>query len=290
MNDLIQQGVNAYKSGDRENARRLFIAAVKQFPDDEHSWGWLYNVCNTDQERIQCLKQVLRINPKNEKAGQLLNRLTANDFPLERPPFYVAIINELKRKKQIGLWLLFVGGAMLVVVIVIAILNNTNHLYGYAWNYPQTIEQGAVQIQVARIAIYSKSSLSDNDQKKYYQNTIFSDAPTICDVYFKITNNSDRVMSVFADQGLLLANDEQVQLFSYALYSSGTISGQILPGATVTGSIQFGLKKVTPDSINRMIITIKAPFDENYESYGGDYVFNLDLSQHKWVDKPAELK
>jgi len=86
MDDLIQQGANAFKSGNRETARKLLITAVKQYPDNERAWGWMYNACNTDQERIQCLKQILRINPKNEKANQLLNQLTGFDFPLDEPP------------------------------------------------------------------------------------------------------------------------------------------------------------------------------------------------------------
>jgi tetratricopeptide (TPR) repeat protein len=85
MDNLIQQGINAYKSGDKENARKLLIAATKQFPNDEQSWGWLYNVCKTDHERIQCLQQVLRINPQNEKASQLLNKITLVNPPTELP-------------------------------------------------------------------------------------------------------------------------------------------------------------------------------------------------------------
>jgi hypothetical protein len=85
MEDLLQQGIAAYKSGQRDEARRIFIAVVKQSPDSERAWGWMNNVCNTDQERIHCLKQVVRINPKNEKAQQRLNRLLAPPSPSEFP-------------------------------------------------------------------------------------------------------------------------------------------------------------------------------------------------------------
>lgn len=50
MDDLIQQGVNAFKSGDRETARKLLITSVKQNPDSERAWGWMYNVCSADQD------------------------------------------------------------------------------------------------------------------------------------------------------------------------------------------------------------------------------------------------
>jgi hypothetical protein len=85
MENLIEQGVNAFKSGDRETARKNLMAAVQQHTNDERAWGWMFNVCNTDQERIHCLKQVVRINPKNEKANQRLDQLTGFDFPLNIP-------------------------------------------------------------------------------------------------------------------------------------------------------------------------------------------------------------
>jgi len=85
MDDLLQQGITAYRAGKRDEARKFFAGAVKQNQNDERIWGWMYNVCDNDKERIHCLKQMLRINPKNEKANQLLSELTAVDFPLERP-------------------------------------------------------------------------------------------------------------------------------------------------------------------------------------------------------------
>lgn len=89
MDDLIQQGVNVYKSGDKDAARKLFIMAVKQYPDAERAWGWMYNVCHTDKERIHCLKQMLRINPGNEKATQMLRDLDEPNFPFEQTSSYV---------------------------------------------------------------------------------------------------------------------------------------------------------------------------------------------------------
>ena len=77
MDDLLQQGITAYKAGKRDEARKIFITVVKQSPDNERAWGWLYDASGNDTERIYCLKQMLRINPKNEKAAQLLNQLLA---------------------------------------------------------------------------------------------------------------------------------------------------------------------------------------------------------------------
>jgi tetratricopeptide (TPR) repeat protein len=82
MDDLLQQGVIAYKAGKRDEARKIFIALVKQEPNNELAWGWMYSVANDDKERIDCMKQVVRINPKNEKASQLLNKLLAPATPM----------------------------------------------------------------------------------------------------------------------------------------------------------------------------------------------------------------
>ena len=81
MEDLLQQGITAYKAGKRDEARNIFITVVKQSPDSQSAWAWLYDASNNDQERIHCLKQIVRINPNNEKAKQKLDSLMGQDFP-----------------------------------------------------------------------------------------------------------------------------------------------------------------------------------------------------------------
>src|SRR5688572_21614032 len=77
MDGLLQQRIAADKAGKREEARRIFIADIKQNPGSERARGWMHSVCNTDQERIHCLKQVVRINPKNGKDQHMLDQLLA---------------------------------------------------------------------------------------------------------------------------------------------------------------------------------------------------------------------
>jgi len=81
LDDLLQQGITTYRAGKLNEARTIFATVVKQSPNNEHAWGWMNNVCNTDQERMHCLRQMLRINPKNEKAHQLLDQLLAPPLP-----------------------------------------------------------------------------------------------------------------------------------------------------------------------------------------------------------------
>ena len=84
MDDLLQQGISAYKAGKRDEARTIFMAVVKQSPDSEQAWGWMNNVCDTDKEHIYCLNQLLHVNPNNEKAHHLLDQLLGS--PLYSTP------------------------------------------------------------------------------------------------------------------------------------------------------------------------------------------------------------
>lgn len=91
MNELLQQGITAYKAGKRGEARRLFVSAVKQNPESELAWGWMYQTSVNDKERVFCLKQMLRINPDNEKTGQLLKQsLAPAPAPVTPPPLQAA--------------------------------------------------------------------------------------------------------------------------------------------------------------------------------------------------------
>lgn len=84
MDDLLQQGITAYRAGNRDEARKIFISIVKQNPENDRAWGWMYNSSNSNKERIYCLEQMLRINPKNEKANALLKQLT-NESSFQTP-------------------------------------------------------------------------------------------------------------------------------------------------------------------------------------------------------------
>jgi LSD1 subclass zinc finger protein len=74
LNDLVAQGNESLKAGDKLNARQLFISAIKQNPNSEEAWYGLYNTIENAEQRIRCLQEILRINPANDKARQLLEQ------------------------------------------------------------------------------------------------------------------------------------------------------------------------------------------------------------------------
>jgi len=61
MDDLLKQGITAYREGRREEAREIFITVVKQDPDNFRAWGWMYDVSKNEKERIHCLRQMARL-------------------------------------------------------------------------------------------------------------------------------------------------------------------------------------------------------------------------------------
>ncbi len=75
MDDLIQQGINSFKAGNYQIAREKLTEALHINPDNERAWGYLYNVCENDVDRVHCLRQMLRLNPKNFKARATLDKL-----------------------------------------------------------------------------------------------------------------------------------------------------------------------------------------------------------------------
>jgi hypothetical protein len=75
MGDLLQQGIEVFKAGDGQEARKIFISFIKENPESEAGWGWMYRVSRTNRERMHCLQQIVQINPGNKKAKHLLDQL-----------------------------------------------------------------------------------------------------------------------------------------------------------------------------------------------------------------------
>jgi hypothetical protein len=85
----LQRGIDALRAGQLDIARKFLVSAIKENPNDERAWQWMCNAAKDDTERIYCLKQILRINPKNEKAGQFLNQLINSTLVLPEKPLPV---------------------------------------------------------------------------------------------------------------------------------------------------------------------------------------------------------
>jgi hypothetical protein len=77
-NDLAEQGIAAYRAGDRVQARQLLAQAVKSDRNNEQAWYFLAQLQADSEKKRQCLEMVLRINPANGQARAQLDELTGS--------------------------------------------------------------------------------------------------------------------------------------------------------------------------------------------------------------------
>ncbi len=116
MSNLLQQGIATFKSGNKEDARKIFISFVKHNPQSEPGWKWMYNVSRTSKERVYCLEQILQINPGNTRARQLLDQIITHST--EQDSLYTDKTrtgSPRVRKSNINIVLI---GAVTIVVLV----------------------------------------------------------------------------------------------------------------------------------------------------------------------------
>ena len=72
---LLQRGINDARLKNKETARTALREVVKLDPQSEKGWFWLASVAETDDERMVALQNVVLINPENQRAFQILEKL-----------------------------------------------------------------------------------------------------------------------------------------------------------------------------------------------------------------------
>lgn len=72
---MIRAGIDAYRGGNKAEARAFLEKAIELDEYNEDAWMWLSAVVETPDEQRTCLENVLVINPSNEKAQQGLKML-----------------------------------------------------------------------------------------------------------------------------------------------------------------------------------------------------------------------
>ena len=83
MLDQIQKAEEAIRSGDTRTGFEILRQVLAENPDSERAW-WVMSGLVPKQQRENCLKQVLRINPKNTLAKETLHKML--DGTSETPP------------------------------------------------------------------------------------------------------------------------------------------------------------------------------------------------------------
>jgi hypothetical protein len=134
VNNYLTPGIAALKSGNIHVARQLFDGAIRQDPNDERTWGWFYYVCENDGERIQCLRELLRINPNNEAATIKLSELLSPNRLFTTSKQQIATSVQLSQtvkkegKKGLATWEkillpILIVTALIVICVVVAMIS-----------------------------------------------------------------------------------------------------------------------------------------------------------------------
>jgi hypothetical protein len=83
--ERLTRGTAALRRGDRRTARRIFGEIVRDDPDNVAAWWFLAAVLDDPEQRIHCVRQVLRLRPDHVEASQLLHTLQ-RQVVLPTPP------------------------------------------------------------------------------------------------------------------------------------------------------------------------------------------------------------
>ena len=84
--DYLKQAIEAIKAGDKATGKRLLIdEVIRANPRNEQAWLWMTQVVDADEDRMNYLRHVLRINPNNDAARRGLAALEEKQARKPKP-------------------------------------------------------------------------------------------------------------------------------------------------------------------------------------------------------------
>jgi Tfp pilus assembly protein PilF len=86
--EIMQKGVAAAKTGNREEASEFFRRATEINPNDIRGWLYWARVTSNTQQAKAAVKRALEIDPGNSQAQQMLATLGGNGLPSRARPQY----------------------------------------------------------------------------------------------------------------------------------------------------------------------------------------------------------
>ena len=120
LDDLLRQGIDAARAGNKAVARALLEQVVALDPQHEKGWFWLAAVTDDLHEKRICLSNVIVINPDNARAQNLLARLEGAPLESAAPAGQPGSVEGRGRRNLvIGAGVL--GALLLVILLVIAL-------------------------------------------------------------------------------------------------------------------------------------------------------------------------
>ena len=157
-----------------------------------------------------------------------------------------------------------------------------------AKNFVASEEQNDVIIEVERILICDKTW--KNQYKEFSEEPIFNDKKTYIEFIFRVTNNTDKVISFNFFTSVASANGEQIIFEDYIYgekfwgWGGDDIDEDILPGSMVRGYVWTGVKRTSWDEINKIIISIPYAIDKDYNRVTDHFLLEIEVGD--WGFEP----
>ena len=77
LEEMLANGIAAVKAGKMEEAQEWLVALLQIDRYNEQGWMWLSGTADNDQDRLDCMLELLKINPDNALAKRGLAALRA---------------------------------------------------------------------------------------------------------------------------------------------------------------------------------------------------------------------
>jgi len=74
-NQRVKDAIQALRSGDPAQARKLILEEVKEFPSNKTAWLWALEVAANEKEKRTILNKILSLDPTHQGALQYLKKL-----------------------------------------------------------------------------------------------------------------------------------------------------------------------------------------------------------------------
>ncbi len=233
---LLSEGIEAAQKGERAVARTFLMRVTEAAPDNENAWLWLASISEYPEELLVFLKNVLDINPANERANEWakateslmsktfvqrgIEATKSEQMQIARQCFLQAIVYN-KQSELAWLWLASVSVSpeekMSHLQKVLSI-NPANE------NAAASLRNAKTQMAKSLLPIANKEAINGNHVKAIQLlNEIVSDAPDLEDAWMLKAHlsesleekiiNFERVIGINPDNQVAKANLGSLKMF-----------------------------------------------------------------------------
>lgn len=152
MTAKLEKAIIQIKGGNIKDGRKLLLEVLDENPREEKAWLWMYQCVSTPDQKAECLRRALAINPSNQAARSALEKITSiaptrsiaddqpkytepntqpkkaadiSKFPAQTPSKNTKKTAPIKKRGRIGIWMpVFVALIACCGTVVAAILGS----------------------------------------------------------------------------------------------------------------------------------------------------------------------